>query len=173
MKKQPRLESALRDRNEAIEQHRATAEVLRVIAKSGDDTDAAFHAITSACKRLLGAHRVALLLKKGDEIHYLSHSGATVAYRAKMARFYPRPLDRTTVAGKAIITRNVVHVPDATRMSKGFPKGAQIAKTMGYRTLLAVPLIARGAAIGTLNVSRLRARPFAKEEIVMAKTFAD
>src|SRR5438067_12523539 len=85
-----RLAKALADYRESLEQQAATAEILRVIASSGEDADAAFEAITRAGLRLLPGTRVALFLVRDGQLHYVSHSGIADQNRAKIAPFFPR-----------------------------------------------------------------------------------
>ena len=43
----------------------------------------------------------------------------------------------------------------------------------GYRTMLAAPLLQRGAAIGAIGVGRQDVRPFTDEQVRLLETFAD
>jgi GAF domain-containing protein len=52
-------------------------------------------------------------------------------------------------------------------------EGREFALRFGHRTILAVPLIRAGAAIGVINVRRAEVRPFTDPQIKLLKTFAD
>ena len=54
-----------------------------------------------------------------------------------------------------------------------FPIGSDMARRMGHRTIFAVPLMREQKVIGSLVVRRTEVRPFTKQQIALAETFAD
>jgi GAF domain-containing protein len=54
-----------------------------------------------------------------------------------------------------------------------FPEGSQNARLMGHRTILCVPLMRAGLAIGTIHLRRVEAELFTDRQITLLKTFAD
>jgi GAF domain-containing protein len=158
---------------EALEHQAATAEILRIIARSPKDTAAVFGAITRAAMRLIPDSRAALLLARDGMLHYASHSGVSDARRAELAKLFPVLLDRTVMSGAAILDKRIIHVPDIRKAGKRYPRALELSRVSGYRAILNVPLMRGGEAIGCLNVSRVTPGPFTKKQISLVKTFAD
>ena len=106
------LESRNRDLTTALEQQTATGEILRTIAQAQTDLQPVFAAIVRSAAQLCHAHTAAVFLTDGRMIyHPASHGESPEALAAIKARF-PRPLDRETAAGTAILTRSIIHAPD-------------------------------------------------------------
>jgi GAF domain len=75
------------------------------------------------------------------------------------------PIDHTSVMGRSIVDRKLVHIADLQNAGDAFPLGQQLARTYGHRTTLAVPLLREGRALGTITVRRYEVRPFDDKEI--------
>jgi GAF domain-containing protein len=80
-------------------------------------------------------------------------------------------LNRNWVHSRAIVDREVIHVHDFRDVAADFPEA--VALQMGYRTMLAAPLLREGVAIGAITIRRLEVRPFTAKQIALLKTFAD
>jgi two-component system, NtrC family, sensor kinase len=65
-----------------------------------------------------------------------------------------------------------VHVPNFD--DPEIPKGSlAIARALGYRSILVVPILREGGAVGAIAVARERVGPFSDTQIELLKTFAD
>jgi GAF domain-containing protein len=74
----------------------------------------------------------------------------------------------------AVLTRQVIHVRDlAGRSGAKFPRTQLLQGPRGVRTLLVVPLLRDGAAIGVISMRRQEVRPFSARQIDLVRTFAD
>jgi len=159
---------------EALEHQKASADILRVVAGSIENTDPVFEAITRAGMRLIPGSRVSLILVREGQLHYVSHSGIAEERRSELAKHFPLPLDRQTVAGTAILDKRMIHVPDFAAEGKDFPVTRKVfSKISGFRAMLAVPLVRSRKVIGAINVSRETPGPFTDKQIALANTFAD
>ena len=83
------------------------------------------------------------------------------------------PLDRSTVTGRSICDLEPVHVADVQNAGDEFPLGREMAIKFGHRTILSVPLIREGRALGAILVRRTEVRPFEEKHIALLKAFAD
>ena len=74
--------------------------------------------------------------------------------------------------GRAALDRQTIHIADLQAETGDYPEGSERALRLGLRTILAVPLIRAGDAIGVIVVRRAEVRPFTDRQIDLLKTFA-
>ena len=154
-----------------LEQQRAISDVLRAVARS-EGLDAVFDVVVEAATRLCRGDYGALYLLEGDVLqvvtHLTQHHGQPELYGYE--REHPHAIDRTSVIGRAALTRDVVHIPDRRADPEYSFGGAEVIET---GALLGAPILVDGELIGAMNVVRAAAEPFADEHIQLMKTFAD
>src|SRR5215472_3034843 len=151
---------------EALEQQTATAEILRVISTASTGTATVFDVICQSAARL----SVVVQVVDDGQLSTAAIRGVDEAGVAAVRQTYPRPVARDTVAGRAILAHQVVHIED-TRLdpSYTFP----IREVLGVISVLAVPMFREGRPFGALVVWRPEPRPFTDKQIALLKTFAD
>src|ERR1700716_3976070 len=71
---------------------------------------------------------------------------------------------------RTLLERKVVHIPDALNDPEYTLQAPRIA---GFRTMLGVPLLREGIAIGVIILTRRTVRPFTDKQIELVTTFAD
>ncbi|HVO91797.1 MAG TPA: GAF domain-containing protein, partial [Terriglobales bacterium] len=159
-----------RELAEALEREAATGEILRMIARSAGELQKVMDAIAEKAARLCDADDALVRRLEGDRYYSVSHFGSIPTATALGADSL---LDRSTPAGRAVVDRKTIHVPDLRAAAKEFP-GARIrGLTVGVRTALAAPLLRDGQAIGSIHIRRTRVRPFTDTQIKLLETFAD
>src|SRR5262245_3357410 len=163
------LDRLNRERDEALEQLAATAEVLKVISRSPGELEPVFNAILENATRICQAQIAEIILAENNRVHVAAGYG--VAQRLPASEMVP--LDRSTVMGRSICDQKPVHVADLQNAGDEFASGREFAKKLGHRTILCVPLIREGRALGTISVRRMEVRPFDQKHIALLKTFAD
>ncbi|HTO90072.1 MAG TPA: GAF domain-containing protein [Candidatus Sulfotelmatobacter sp.] len=156
---------------EALDQQKASADVLQVISSSVADTKPVFDKILESCGRLFEGQSVGISLVGEDgAVHLAAYQGA---HREELERHYPVPLSEDSGAGAAILQRRVVHYPDA-RDGPDVPeymrRGARIT---GYRSAILAPMLWEGRGIGAIFAWRAAVGEFSEKEIALLKTFAD
>jgi two-component system NtrC family sensor kinase len=82
-------------------------------------------------------------------------------------------LVRGTPSGRAVLDRRAIHVGDTQAEIDEYPEGSEHARRLGFRTVLAVPLIREGVAIGVIGLRRTEARLFTERQVALLQTFAD
>ncbi len=158
-----------RELTQALKQQTATGEILRVISSSPTDVQPVFKAIVRSAVPLCEAAHGTLFRFDGSLVHLVAHHGLTPEALDANLRVFPRPPGRGSVAARAILTRDVVHVDiaeDPEHEHRGFVQA-------GFRTVLSVPMLREGKAIGTITVTRGESRPFTDTQIALLQTFAE
>src|SRR5262245_41103971 len=157
-----------RERDEALEQQAATAEVLTVISRSPGELEPVFSAILENATRICEAQIAEIVLVENNVMRTVAGYGDA----QRLPRSEMVPLDRSTVMGRSICDQKPVHVADLQNAGDEFARGREFAKKFGHRTILCVPLIREARALGTILVRRMEVRPFEQKHIALLKTFA-
>jgi GAF domain-containing protein len=156
---------------EALEQQTATSGILRVIASSPTDVQPVFDTIAERAMRLCDADQAWVFSFDGELIHVSSRANASEEGIVAGRQMFPAAPSRGMLTGRAILTGDVVHVPDVREDPEYSLKA--LAETASYRGLLGVPMLHRGRPIGVISVARPAAGPFSDTQIALLRTFAD
>ena len=162
-----RLLSELRVKS--LERQTATSEVLSVISSSPGELQPVFNAILENATRICEAQIAEIILAENNVLRTVAGYGD--AQRLPDSEMVP--LNRSTVMGRSICDQKPVHVADLQNAGDEFASGREFAKRLGHRTILCVPLIREGRALGTISVRRMEVRPFEQKHIALLTTFAD
>src|SRR5262249_48023116 len=125
-------------------------------------------ALVRTASRLCGADDVSIFRLEGDGLEVVAHYGPLVQPAG-----YVVPAVRTTVTGRCVLERRAIHGPELTSEREAYPEGSAIARDLGHRTILAVPLLREGVPVGAINLRRDKVEPFTDKQIELVTTFAD
>ena len=155
-----------RELNNAVEQQKATTDVLRVISSSPGQLEPVFRAMLEDAVRLLEAKFGTLFLCEGNLVRPVAGVGLPPKLRqfqAQRGAFVPPPglpLDRL------IETKKVVHMlDDPERLSPATRLG-------GARSHIAVPMLKEGKVVGAIYIYRQEVKPFTDKQIELVSNFA-
>jgi GAF domain-containing protein len=167
---QARLERQAHELIEARELQAATGEVLRVISISPHDIQPVFDTIAENAARICHG-QFAFVGRFDDELlRFGASHGLTAEGLEAFRRVFPMPAGEDTAAGRAILHRAVVQIPDVL----AYPAYGvlDLAQTVNYRSILAVPMLRDGHPIGVIAVPRAQVGSFPTSQIALLETFA-
>ncbi len=154
---------------EALEQQKASAEILNVISQSVKDSQPVFEKILDSCKTLFNGEELTVtLLNDEGELELSSYLGRHLDV---VAGGFPAKVENSPI-GSAVTSLQVTHFanvlenPDAPEALK------RIARSASNFSVAFAPMIWEGAAIGVVGVAR-RDRPFRIKEQSILRGFAD
>jgi two-component system NtrC family sensor kinase len=163
------VQARTRDLSESLQQQTATADVLKVISRSTFDLKAVLNTLVESAARLCEADQVVIGRPKGATYYFEASYGFSPAL-AEFVASHPAQIDGSSVSGRVLFERRIVHIPDVLTDPEYTYGGREIG---GFRTLLGVPLLREGAPIGVITLARNLVRPFTDRQIELVVTFAD
>jgi len=165
------LESRNRDLTESLEQQTATSEILRVISQSQRDVQPVFETIAANAQKLCDATFGHVFTFDGELIHLGASNSVSPEGMEATQRAFPMPPRRGAAIGRAILNRAVTYVPDV-REDPEYDLQS-LAQSVGFRSVLSVPMLREGSPIGVIGVNGAKPGMFSERQIAMLQTFAD
>ena len=154
---------------EALEQQTATAEVLKVISSSVEDTQPVFEKILDSCEQLFDTNHLAIFLLREGQMHIAAMRGSQ---NDAIRPLYPLPMEDTT-SGIALRERRTLHCPNYASVENPSAVLQRIYERAGDQSFAIAPMLWEGSGVGTILVARFPPRPFSDKELALLTTFAD
>ena len=155
-----------RELNEAVEQQKATTDVLRVISSSPGQLEPVFRAMLENAVRILEAKFGTLFLREGKLVRPVAGVGLPPKLRefqAQRGAFVPPP---GLPLARLIEMKKVAHMlDDPERLSPATRLG-------GARSHIAVPMLREGKVVGAIYIYRQEVKPFTDKQIELVSNFA-
>jgi GAF domain-containing protein/CheY-like chemotaxis protein len=157
------------DTKEALEQQKASADILRVISSSVADTQPVFDKILDSCKILFGGDELdVLLVDEQERLHVAAYVGKA---RETIEATFPAPVVGSA-PGLAITERRAIQYADVLHAPDIPPVMRRMGKLLGYHSIAFAPMLWEGRGIGVVGVARSRGA-FSDKELALLQTFAD
>ena len=158
-----------RERDEALGQQAATADVLNVISQSTFDLPVVLQTLVEAAARVCDADDAYMYLRDG-EIYRIA---ACISSSRQLRDFldqHPIAPGRGATAGRTALEGKIIHIPDVLADPEyTFLEGQRLG---GWRTSLGVPLSRDGITNGVFVCTRQVVKSFTKRQIELVQNFA-
>jgi len=166
-----RLARLLGDTHEALERETAVGQVLQSISRSTFDLDAVLQTVLDSAVRLTHADQGNIIREAGGYFRARAFSADVPQAFREIISAIAFQGDRGSAMGRALLERRPVQIVDVLADEEYRLHEAQ--RIMGFRTLLAIPLLRDGEPIGVLAVWRGQVQEFSATEVSLLSTFAD
>ena len=164
------------DLTESLEQQIATSEVLSVISSSPGELQPVFATMLAKAIELCEASFGAMWLVDGDGYRTAAlHGDLPEAYVEQWRSGTLHRPKAIVPMVRAIRSRKPVHVTDMLKDKaylQGDPLAVSVVKIAGIRTLLTVPMLKEGEAIGVITIYRKEVHAFSDKQIELVSNFA-
>jgi two-component system NtrC family sensor kinase len=158
------------DLRESLQQQTATADVLKVISRSTFDLQTVLQTLVESAAKLCDAEKATITRQKDGVLFRGEFYGFSDEFM-DYVRNVPVVPDRGSATARALLEAAVVHIPDVQADPDYTFNEAQ--RLGDFRTIIGVPMLREGKAIGVIVMTRSEVRPFTDKQIELATTFAD
>ena len=162
---------------EALEQHAAISEILRVISSSPGEVKPVLATVAERAAHLCDASFAQVLLVEGNVLRptvaYWANAGSDKEYDDSRRVKRTWPLKRSILSGRAVLDCKTIHHADVVPLlDSEYPDSRAKQQELGFRAVLAVPLMREGGACGVIFIFRHEPRAFSPEQVALVQTFA-
>ena len=156
--------------SDALEQQTATADVLKVISRSTFDLKSVLQTLVESAAKLCDADKATITRQIQSTFFRAEAYGFSQEF-IDLMRSRPVDVDRSTITGRALLGKSIVHVHDILTDSEY--TWADALRVGQFRTILGVPMLREDEPVGVLTLTRSVVQPFTDKQIELVQTFAD
>ncbi len=166
----------LNELRESLDQQTATAGVLHVISSSPGELEPVFRSILDNATRICQANFGTLFLREGEALRVAAHHGSLTKAWDEQWRvgMVLRP-DVELQAFQTLSARQPIQVADLSKAPSYLarnPKAVNSVEVGGIRTMVTVPMLKDGEAIGVITIFRTEIRELTEKQIALVTSFA-
>lgn len=161
----------LNETREALERQTATADILKVIARSPNDVQPVFEAIAERSNKLASGLSTAVYRVVDDVQHLMSFTRTSPEADAALRALFPTRV--SAIFADVVHKGEVFRIADSEVELADEPAFRDLARLRGWRSVLAVPLLQDRKTIGMITVTRAEPGLFADRHVELLRTFAD
>ena len=166
----------LNELRESLQQQTATADVLRVISSSPGELESVFTSILDNATRICQANFGTLFLREGEALRVAAHHGSlTKAWDEQWRAGMLLQPDAELQAFQTLSARQPIQVADLSKAASYLsrnPKAVNSVEIGGIRTMVTVPMLKDGEAIGVITIFRTEIRELTDKQIALVTNFA-
>ena len=163
------MQARTHELTEALTYQTGSANILKVIASSPTDVGPVLKAIVESACELCDANDAVVHLQEGDHLR----PGAHLTARYRWVSTAGRSTEPGPPGGRSLTGCQCIFTMCSPPRADQFPEGQRVARLLGLRTILSVPLLREGESIGTILLRRTEMKPFSDKQVALLKTFAD
>jgi len=126
-----------------------------------------FAEIAASAAHLCDAYDASIFQLDGGRLHLVGHHGQIPVLPVGDNTL---PLTRGLAMGRAVLDRSTIHVADMQAEADEYPESR--ARSIDFRTILAVPLVGISKVIGAIGIRRIEAKLFSEKQIALLENFA-
>jgi adenylate cyclase len=166
---QLRISEALRA--EAQAHQKATSDILQAINRSRGAVEPVFDSILKRAIELCEAAYGFILRYDGKTISLVAHHNLDSEGLRVLRTIWPGPATPKSLVGRAVLERRIVHVHDI--LAEQDYAYSALQESLGYRTIVTVPMLGQSEPIGAIAIYRTEVAPFSDRQIALLQVFAN
>jgi signal transduction histidine kinase len=157
----------------ASERQAVTAQILNVISMSRTDVQPVFDVISESSRRLLGGQTALVTRVMDGMLHVAACTAGSRVSHEEIRASFPTPLTSSGIHSRVALSSAMAFRSDIETEPCVPQAVKEMARARGYRSIIVVPMLRGGIAIGTIGVSRAEPGTFSDSQIDLLNTFAD